>query len=147
MPNQEPESVWIFGNSSVRVGTQGLFCPYLKTFVPPFLLTKLTAPGSPRKRQCTLNFFMIYYMATIVRGLWLAAKRALFLVMTGNYYSLNKNSWDTSTQRCFFFLLLVRLLVPSMLFIAVNSPNVTPIRFSSWLVRFKLFLMHVLRFF
>ena len=36
MPNQEPASAWIFGNSSVRVGTQGLFCPYLKTFVPPF---------------------------------------------------------------------------------------------------------------
>ena len=26
----EPASAWIFGNSSVRVGTQGLFCPYLK---------------------------------------------------------------------------------------------------------------------
>ena len=36
MPNQEPASVWMFGNSSVRVGTQGLFRPYLKTFVPPF---------------------------------------------------------------------------------------------------------------
>ena len=34
--------------SSVRVGTQGLFHPYLKTFVPPFLRTGLTAPGSPR---------------------------------------------------------------------------------------------------
>ena len=27
MPNQEPASARIFGNSSVRVGTQGLFCP------------------------------------------------------------------------------------------------------------------------
>ena len=35
-------------NSLVRVGTQGLFRPYLKTFVPPFLPTRLTAPGSPR---------------------------------------------------------------------------------------------------
>ena len=41
---------WIFGNSSVRVGTQGLFRPYLKTFVAPFLPTRLTAPGSPRMR-------------------------------------------------------------------------------------------------
>ena len=48
MANQEPASAWIFGNSSVRVGTQGLFCPYLKTFIPPFLPTSLTAPGSPR---------------------------------------------------------------------------------------------------
>ena len=32
----------------MRVGTQGLFRPCLKTFVPPFLPTRLTAPGSPR---------------------------------------------------------------------------------------------------
>ena len=48
VPNQEPASAWIFRNSSVRVGTQGLFRPYLKTFVLPFLPTRLTAPGSPR---------------------------------------------------------------------------------------------------
>ena len=48
VPNQEPASAWIFGNSSVKVGTQGLFHPYLKTFVPPFLPTRVTAPGSPR---------------------------------------------------------------------------------------------------
>ena len=48
VPNQEPASAWIFGNSSVRLGTQGLFRPYLKTSVPPFLPTRLTAPGSPR---------------------------------------------------------------------------------------------------
>ena len=41
-------TAWIFGNSSVRVGTQGLFRPYLKTFVPPFLPTRLTATRSPR---------------------------------------------------------------------------------------------------
>ena len=46
--NQEPVSAWIFGNSSVRVGTHGLFRPYVKTFVPPFLPSRLTAPGSPR---------------------------------------------------------------------------------------------------
>ena len=40
-----------FWNSSVRVGTQGLFCRYLKTFVPPFLPTRLTAPESPRMRK------------------------------------------------------------------------------------------------
>ena len=38
---------------------RGLFCPYLKTFVPPFLLTRLTAPGSPRmtlSTKCVLAF-------------------------------------------------------------------------------------------
>ena len=46
---------WIFGNSLVRVGTQGLFRPYLKTFVPLFcrpdwlpLACPWLAPGSPR---------------------------------------------------------------------------------------------------
>ena len=48
MPNQEPASGWIFGNGLVRVGTLGLFRPYLKTFVPPFLPTRLATPGSPR---------------------------------------------------------------------------------------------------
>ena len=47
VPNQVQVSAWIFGNSSVRVGTQGLFRPYLKTFVAPFLPTWLTAPWSP----------------------------------------------------------------------------------------------------
>ena len=50
MPNQEPASALIFGNSKVRVGTQGLFRPYLKTFVPPFLPTWLTALESLRMR-------------------------------------------------------------------------------------------------
>ena len=39
VPNQEPASTWIFGNGPVRVGTQGLFHPYLKTFILPFLPT------------------------------------------------------------------------------------------------------------
>ena len=45
-----------FGNGPVRVGTQGLLCPYLKTFVPPFLLTRLTAPGSPRMFESYSSF-------------------------------------------------------------------------------------------
>ena len=39
---------FFFGNVAVRVGTQGLFRPCLKTFVAPFLPARLTAPGSPR---------------------------------------------------------------------------------------------------
>ena len=48
MPNQEPAFPWPFGNGPVRVGTQGIFCPCLKTFVAPFNPSRLTAPGSPR---------------------------------------------------------------------------------------------------
>ena len=66
MPNQERASAWMFGNSSVRVGTQGLFRLYLKTFVPPFLPTRLTAPGSPRmgevEIQSTLGPWTILYI-------------------------------------------------------------------------------------
>ena len=32
VPNQEPASAWIFGNSSVRVGTQGLFYVIYQTW-------------------------------------------------------------------------------------------------------------------
>ena len=38
----------------------------------------------------------------------------------------DKNSWDTSTQPCFFFLLLAHLLVLPMLFFAVKSKSCTP---------------------
>ena len=48
VPNQEPAFAWLFGNGPVRVGTQGIFRPFLKTFVGPFLSTRLTTPGSPR---------------------------------------------------------------------------------------------------
>jgi len=48
VPNQEPAFSLLFGNGPVRVGTQGLFRPCLKTFIPPFLPTRLTAPGSRR---------------------------------------------------------------------------------------------------
>ena len=48
MPNQEQAPAWIFGNSSVRVGTLRALSSLLENFRPPFLLTRLTAPGSPR---------------------------------------------------------------------------------------------------
>ena len=35
-------------NESFQVRAKELFRPYFKTFVPPFLPTQLTAPGSPR---------------------------------------------------------------------------------------------------
>ena len=42
MPNQDAAFASPFGNDLVRVGTQGLFRPCLKTFVAPFLLARLT---------------------------------------------------------------------------------------------------------
>ena len=48
VPNQEPAFTLLFGNGPVRVGTQGLFRPCLKSCVAPFLPARLTAPGSPR---------------------------------------------------------------------------------------------------
>ena len=47
--------------SSVRIGTQGLFCPYLKTFVTSFFLTRLTAPGSPSGFLCALVLIWPFY--------------------------------------------------------------------------------------
>ena len=52
----------------MRVGTQGLFCPFLKTLVGPFLPTRLTVPGSPRmlvplrkeKKEAGCNFTKVY---------------------------------------------------------------------------------------
>ena len=35
----------------MRVGTQGLFHPCLKTFVAPFLPARLTAPGPPPRME------------------------------------------------------------------------------------------------
>ena len=79
VPNQEPASAWIFGNSSVRVGTQGLFCPYLKTFVPPFLPTRLTAPGSPRMggirlSETTFGAFWRRYDKVVKSETWIFPK-------------------------------------------------------------------------
>ena len=36
LPNQEPIFAKPFGNGPVRLGTQGFFRPFLKTFVAPF---------------------------------------------------------------------------------------------------------------
>ena len=36
LPNQEPAFAKPFGNGPVRLGTQGFFRPFLKTFVAPF---------------------------------------------------------------------------------------------------------------
>ena len=54
MPNRETAFAWPFVNGPVKVGTQGLFRPCLKTFVAPFLPARLTAPGSLRMVCSTL---------------------------------------------------------------------------------------------
>ena len=40
---------------------KGLFHPYMKTFIPPFLPTRLTAPGSPRMYSHT-NFWFFHHL-------------------------------------------------------------------------------------
>ena len=63
----------------MRVGTQGLFRPYLKTFVALFLPTRLTAPWSPRmgiglrmaSRKCRLLLFLLMIDEKMQRNLWL----------------------------------------------------------------------------
>ena len=52
---------WPFGNGPVRVGTQGLFRPWLKTFVAPFNPARLTAPGSPRMYLLTSALKVFQY--------------------------------------------------------------------------------------
>ena len=54
----------------MTVGTQGLFRPYLKAFVPPFLPTRLTAPGSPRMehfKSLKYHLSVIYRQKTVLR--------------------------------------------------------------------------------
>ena len=48
-------------NGPVRVGTQGLFRPCLKTFVAPFNPARLTAPGSPRMLATQLSIFNLWH--------------------------------------------------------------------------------------
>ena len=60
VPNQGPASSWIFGNGPVRVGTQGLFRPYLKTFFPPFLPTPL-APDPTDCPWVSEDVYMFVY--------------------------------------------------------------------------------------
>ena len=67
-------------NGPVRVGTQGLFHPYLKTFVLPFLPTRLTAPGSPRTilglchciftDQYIFETLIFYWRALFISKMW-----------------------------------------------------------------------------
>ena len=59
VPNQEPAFAWSFGNDPVRVGTQGLFCSRLKTFVEHFMPARLTAPRCPRMEP-TYIYNLIY---------------------------------------------------------------------------------------
>ena len=114
VPNQDPASAWIFGNSSVRVGTQGLFHQYLKTFVPPFLLTRLTAPGSPRMcliktSLCTLYYSLVYpywvfgaqlVSQTLIKRLINLQKRVIRIV--------SRNSFDAHANPIFVSLWILK---------------------------------------
>ena len=60
-----------FWKSLVRVGTQGLFRPYLKTFVAPFLPTRLTALGLRGWNWC-ITFHDTQWASFLIRshGQW-----------------------------------------------------------------------------
>ena len=99
MPNQEPAIAWPFGNGPVRVGTQGLFRPCLKTFVAPFNPARLTAPGSPR-------------MVGYVLKCWSCIPGSTANYATGSWaaYENNAETFPPSRQ---FFLASFALLVPT----------------------------------
>ena len=121
VPNQEPAFAWPFGNGPVRVGTQGLFRPCLKTFVPPFLPTRLTAPGSPRMRKGPIigilgRFVHSKVKITMVRTKFEFRYESLkskfkphlhgrkFVARLGwTWYVHQKNSTDYSFTRSFFY--------------------------------------------
>ena len=80
VPNQEPAFARPFGNGSVRVGTQGLFRPCLKTFVAPFNRARLTTPGSPRMAICMMSSF--YYYDQDPSGFCFLVQIRAFVVLT-----------------------------------------------------------------
>ena len=90
VPNQEPEFAWPFGNGPARVGTQGLFRLCLKTFVAPFLPSRLTTPGSPRMIW-NLN---IDFAKTSFLGADFIALDACFPTMWTGGYRGRKHSRD-----------------------------------------------------
>ena len=70
----------------MRVGTQGLFHLYLKTFVALFLPARLTAPGSPRMDSTvtviSCDFFLLKWrfplkVIVVVKRHWTAMEMAL----------------------------------------------------------------------
>ena len=77
----------------MRVGTQGLFHTYLKTFVPPFLPTRLT--GSPR--------MAIYHRFDGI----LAWKRGWWMV----YLLLDEAAWAVGNRSTSFPSTVARLPV------------------------------------
>ena len=92
----------MFGNSFVRVGTQGLFCPYLKTFVPPFLPTRLTAPVSEDgfvRDICSYKFKIVSNFTRLTaRGIMYNNFEILLVVFMPN---INTNDTITYTNPCF----------------------------------------------
>ena len=60
LPNQEPVFAKPFGNGPVRLGTQGFFRPFLKTFVAPFRPPPTDCPwvSEDATRQNSLQNFV-----------------------------------------------------------------------------------------
>ena len=60
----------------MRVGTQGFFHPCSKTFVAPFLATRLTAPGSPRMAK-ELHFMGVEVVVSKIKYILMSEEHAL----------------------------------------------------------------------
>ena len=84
----------------MRVGTQRLFRPYLKTYLPPFLLTRLTAPGSPR---IICVSYSVYSILNLLRALFCCRNCATSL-------SYGAKSFDMTYARALFEDIIIGLL-------------------------------------
>ena len=76
--NQAP-----FKKGLVRVSTQGLFRPCLKTFVTPFLPTQLTDRGSPRMMSC---FTLYIYTGQSCLISWSGRWRSTIFILSFHFH-------------------------------------------------------------
>ena len=60
LPNQEPVFAKPFGNGPVRLGTQGFFRPFLKTFVAPFRPPPTDCPWVSEDGFWTSRFLILH---------------------------------------------------------------------------------------
>ena len=92
VPDQAP-----FKKGLVRVSTQGLFHPCLKTFVTPFLPTRLTDPGSPRMMSC---FTLYIYTGQSCLISWSGRFRSTIFILSFHFHSwFFLKGTSTSTKR------------------------------------------------
>ena len=124
----------------MRVGTQGLFHQYLKTFVPPFLPTRLTAPGSPRMcliktSLCTLYYSLVFpylhYCASVWGSTYQSNLKRLINLQKRVIRIVSRNSFDAHANPIFVSLRIlkfediIRLQINKVMYLCKNGllPN------------------------